>query len=111
MRARRRERGRGATAALGGGRGGHGSTFPASQAACRSAVYSGSAARRKPVAQRAPVRGRRVDGGDAQRLDAVDAFQHGAHVGIAFGVQQQARARLHAGDALRGIQRCKPASP
>jgi hypothetical protein len=69
-------------------------------------VFGQRKARRKPVAQRAPVRGRHVDGGDAQRLDGVDAFQHGAHVGIAFGVQQQARARLHAGDALRGVQRC-----
>ena len=106
MRARRRERGRGARGRWRGGRGGHGSTFPASQAACRSAVYAGSGkARRETVAQRAPVRGRHVDGGDAQRFDGVDALQHGAHVGIAFGVQQQARARLHAGDALHRIQR------
>ena len=63
-------------------------------------------ASRQTVAQRAPVRGRHVDGGDAQRFDGVDAFQHGAHVGVAFGVQQQTRARLHTGDALHGIKRC-----
>ncbi len=68
-------------------------------------VFGQRKASRQTVAQRAPVRGRHVDGGDTQRLDAVDALQHGAHVGIAFGVQQQARARLHAGDALCRVQR------
>ncbi len=49
-------------------------------------VFGQRKASRKTVAQRAPVRRRHVDGSDAQRLDAVDALQHGAHVGIAFGV-------------------------
>ena len=79
----------------------HGRALPASQAACRSAVYSGSdkcaASRLASVRQYAGD----VDGSDPQRLDAVDAFQHGAHIGITFGMQQQARAWLHAGDALR----------
>lgn len=38
-------------------------------------------------------------------LDAVDAFHHGAYLILSLGVQQQARARLHAGDALHGVQR------
>ncbi len=89
-----------------GGSGGHGSALPASQAACRSAVYSGSGRRAASrLRERAPVRGRDVDWRDAQRLDGVDAFQHGAHLVLALGVQQQARARLHAGDALRRVQR------
>ena len=43
------------------------------------AVFGQWQARREPVAQRAPVRGRGASGRDAQRLDAVDAIQHGAH--------------------------------
>jgi hypothetical protein len=61
---------------------------PARRRAARRCIRAAQA-RRETVAERAPVRGRHVDGSDAQRLDAVDAFQHGAHVGIAFGVQQQ----------------------
>jgi hypothetical protein len=90
----------------GSGNGGHGSALPASQAACRSAVYSGSG--RRAASRLASVRqyaGEAADRRDAQRLDGVDALQHGAHLVLALGVQQQARARLHAGDALRRIQR------
>ncbi len=59
-------------------------------------VFGQRQARREPVAQRAPVRGRGGSGRDAQGLDGVDAFQHGVHRLLTFGVQQQARAWLHA---------------
>ena len=97
---------RGFVRACGVGLGRHGSAFPASRAACRSAVYSGSAGR---AARRLPsVRQYAGDTSMAAMplpFDAVDAFQHGRHRVFAFGVQQQACARPHAGDALHVVQR------
>jgi len=47
---------------------------------------------------------------DVLRLDGVELRQHGAYGGFALGVQQQARAWQHAGDALRPAA-YTPASP
>jgi len=68
-------------------------------------VLRQSQASRQTIAQCAPVRGRHVDGGNAQRLNGINLCQRGAYLFFAFHMQQQARTRLHAGDALHRVQR------
>ena len=59
-------------------------------------VFGQRLARSEPVGERAPVHGRGSGRRDAQRLDGVDALQHGAHLILALGVQPGARLLLHA---------------
>lgn len=61
-------------------------------------------ARRQPVAQRAPVRGRHRCRIDAERFDGVDLWQEQLHLPFTLGAQKQARTRLDARDALHRIE-------
>ncbi len=95
-------------AAAQGGRGnqGHGNVLPDSQAACRLMLYSGSGER--AASRLARVRQYASDTAAGAMLSASMPSMRSSTARTKFwptGVQQQARARLHARDALHGIER------